>query len=101
MTRSLLYCLFCSFVYLVNAATLLDLVRTDPQLSTFASFIAGTGAGLPNPGISTSSAFEKYQLIHTTDIEERFGQIKNGRDFTLFAPTNEVCIRIARWMSNS
>jgi hypothetical protein len=34
-----------------NAARILDIVRDDPQLATLAKLLAGTGAGLPNPGM--------------------------------------------------
>jgi hypothetical protein len=50
MFSMLLYSLFCLFIGLAKAATLLDIVRSYPQLSTFASFITGTGGGLLNPG---------------------------------------------------
>jgi hypothetical protein len=37
---------------LCEAASIIDVVSTDPQLASFASLISGTGGGIPNPGIS-------------------------------------------------
>jgi hypothetical protein len=50
MFSTLVYCFVCLLIVSAKATTLLDIVRSDPQLSTFASFITGTGGGLLNPG---------------------------------------------------
>jgi hypothetical protein len=75
MVFFLIFC--CLFLCLceVNADSVLDLIRTDPELSKLASLIAGTGGGIVNP-----------------DFEERFRESAD-RSYTLFAPTNEVSSR--------
>jgi hypothetical protein len=41
---------------LCEAASIIDVLRTDPQLTSFASLIAGTSGGISNPGIVPWSA---------------------------------------------
>ena len=88
MFYSLVWCL-CYLFLRSNAASILDVVRTDPQLSSLASLIAGTGGGIPNPGTFAQSP-QKLILTAVQDIEERFDSEKTRNGLTLFAPTNDV-----------
>jgi hypothetical protein len=40
-----LICVLC------EAASIVDVIATDPQLSSFAALISGTSGGIPNTGI--------------------------------------------------
>jgi len=50
MALRLFFYTFSLTLPIIHAANVLDRVRNDPQLSTFASIIAKTGNGIPNPG---------------------------------------------------
>jgi hypothetical protein len=42
-----LLALFCG---LCEAASIIDVLASDPQLASFASLISGTSGGIPTPG---------------------------------------------------
>lgn len=54
---------------------LLTTISRDPDLSIFYSLFKGTGGVEGKPGPA---------------LEERFNDDRDGRDYTAFAPTNEV-----------
>lgn len=55
---------------------LLSTIATIPELSSFSAVILASGGSEPNPA-----------------FEERFNSVLDGRNYTAFAPTNDVSTR--------